>query len=109
MRHVLLVSGNPPLVARWIHDAAVAVAVELVGRLRNTRGTRLKGATVERITIRHVQIKNRGHGPGFGPAGIAHHNTRIADFDLGMPDTAVGLGHGRMCQFRSKGLLEEIE
>src|SRR5437867_2467180 len=61
-RHVLLMGGDPPRVAKRVLHARGPVSVERVHRLPQGRRTRLEGPSVRRVGVRHVQ-EQRGLAP----------------------------------------------
>src|ERR1035438_9802464 len=89
---ILYMGSHPPVVAAHVPDAAAAVAVELVLRLRERRPAGGHRAGVDGVDILHVEMQGGWHGLQL-IARLANHDYGIADPHLGMADAAVGHGH----------------
>src|SRR5690606_6674013 len=82
-RHILNMRSNRPKVPSRIFDSAMAVTIELIGRLHMGRGAGLKGALVYRVHIVHIQIHAGWHRLIL-VAGVPYHDGRVTDLELGV-------------------------
>src|SRR5262245_5842950 len=81
--------------------------MELLRSLHNRSGASLERTRVYGIRIMHVEVNSTWHRLPLA-SRIAHHDDRVADPDLGMPDSAVRLRYAfsLLCL---EGLLQEID
>src|SRR5947207_6511468 len=73
-------ASHKPLIAPRICDAAIAIAVRLIGRRITRRRTRADRALIDFVAVRHVQIHHRGHRlRPFVILWTAHSHDRVPD------------------------------
>src|SRR5215510_427358 len=90
--------------SEWVLDEPGAISVELVLDRLESFCALGHSALNYSVDVGNVQIQAYGAGANAGSAGvplphgrifIGQHDARVADLQLGMADSAVGLGHAK--------------